>query len=108
MQNSRKSPSPNLPGENPVTPLEITGEQIEEMMARKRRPIKKAPERLNPDEQHFVEEFEAEYSRLLEEEELEAAKAYFRENFMVSCFGCGYLGKTVPPLNCARCGLYLD
>jgi hypothetical protein len=59
-------------------------------------------------EAEFVEDFEKEYAPLVEEEGLQAAKTFFRENFAVKCFACGYMGKTVPPLNCAQCGSYLD
>ena len=55
-----------------------------------------------------VKTFEKEYCDKLEKEGLESAKAHFRETFAVECSQCGYLGKTVPPLNCAKCGAYLD
>ena len=55
-----------------------------------------------------IEQFEREYVEKLNKEGLEAAKAHFRANFAVRCFQCGYTGPTVPPLNCAKCGAYLD
>ena len=55
-----------------------------------------------------VEQFEREYVEKLDKEGLAAAKAHFRENFAVRCFQCGYVGRTRPPLNCAKCGAYLD
>jgi len=55
-----------------------------------------------------IQKFEREYAEKLEKEGLEAAKAHFRARFAVSCFQCGHLGLTVPPLNCAKCGAYLD
>jgi hypothetical protein len=77
-------------------------------VAHKKRMGNEQWEGLKRKDHEFVESFEAEYARLLEEKGLEVAKAYFRDNFMVRCIGCGYLGKTVPPLNCARCSLYVD
>lgn len=77
-------------------------------MAHNSRRSKRSRDNLTLEDHQLLEAFEAEYARILEEEELAAAKAYFRENFMVSCPGRGYLGKTTPPLNCACCGLYLD
>lgn len=55
-----------------------------------------------------IAQFEREYVEKLNKEGLEAAKAHFRANFAVQCFQCGYTGRTVPPLNCAKCGAYLD
>lgn len=55
-----------------------------------------------------IEQFEREYVEKLNKEGLEAAKAHFRANFAVCCFRCGYTGPTKPPLNCAKCGQYLD
>ena len=55
-----------------------------------------------------IKQFEKEYAHKLETEGIEAAKTHFRETFAVTCFQCGHLGKTVPPLNCAKCGTYLD
>lgn len=77
-------------------------------MARKRRSAKEQKESLNPEDCRFIEAFEEEYARIEREQGLAAAKAFFRANMMVQCFACGFLGKTVPPLNCARCGTYLD
>lgn len=74
---------------------------------RSRRSSRKS-ENLKGDDPGLVEAFETEYTRIEREHGLAAAKAYYRENFMVSCFACGHMGKTVPPLNCARCGTYLD
>jgi hypothetical protein len=77
-------------------------------MARKKRISPKGQSKPSRDEDRFIQAFEEEYTRIARGEGLAAAKAYFRENFMVQCFACGYMGKTVPPLNCARCGMYLD
>jgi hypothetical protein len=77
-------------------------------MARKRREKRTGTPTAPQSEPDFIQAFEAEYARLLRDKGLEAAKAFFRENFMVRCFACGYMGKTAPPLNCARCGTYLD
>ena len=76
-------------------------------MRRKRR-TPEEPEGLSAEDPGFIQAFEEEYARIQREQGLAAAKAFFRENMMVQCFGCGFLGKTVSPLNCARCGMYLD
>lgn len=55
-----------------------------------------------------IKQFEREYVEKLEKEGLEAAKAHFRATFAVTCFQCGYCGPTKAPLNCAKCGAYLD
>jgi len=55
-----------------------------------------------------IKKFEKEYAKKLDQEGLESAKAHFRANFAVRCFHCGHTGPTRPPLNCARCGAYLD
>ncbi len=55
-----------------------------------------------------TKKFEKEYAKKLEEEGLESAKALFRAKYAVRCFKCNYTGPTKPPLNCAKCGAYLD
>jgi hypothetical protein len=77
-------------------------------MARNKRSRKKDQGSLSPEEEQSIQAFEEEYARIEREQGLAAAKAFFRENMMVQCFACGHMGKTVPPLNCARCGMYLD
>ena len=66
-------------------------------MAKRKNSRKEKLLALSQEEDGFIHSFEAEYGGLVYQEGLEAAKAFFRENFMVRCFGCGYLGKTVPP-----------
>ena len=77
-------------------------------MGRNRRTKRKDRAGVSQEDERFIRVFEEEYARIEREDGLAAAKAYFRENFMVQCFACGHMGKTVPPLNCARCGMYLD
>ncbi len=55
-----------------------------------------------------TKKFEREYAEKMEKEGLESAKSHFRANFAVRCFQCNHLGPTVAPLNCAKCGAYLD
>lgn len=55
-----------------------------------------------------IRKFEEEYARIRDEKGVAAAKAFFRSKFMVTCFRCGHLGRVKPPLNCEKCGQYLD
>jgi hypothetical protein len=54
-----------------------------------------------------IEEFEKRFIALAKKD-MNKARELFRETFAVTCFACGHQGKTVPPLNCAKCGTYLD
>jgi hypothetical protein len=62
---------------------------------------------LNRDDHQFIQAFEADYARLLQEKGLAAAKLNSRR---ASCpmFCRSYLGKAVQPLYCARYAMYLD
>ena len=55
-----------------------------------------------------VETFEKEYVEILEKKGLVAAKEHFRKNFRITCFRCGHLGTPKVPMNCEKCGTYLD
>jgi len=54
-----------------------------------------------------IEHFEKEYSELAAKD-LVMAKQYFREKFLVTCFGCDKLIRLTKDMCCPECGTYLD